>query len=512
MLHVSIFIEGLRSQPRLMVWLAALAQAAIWWLVPSIFYAAPPGALPEVLAVGHELQLGTDLGPPLAFWLAEFVYDVFGIVGIYFLAQACVVVTYWAVFELGRATVGPQHAAIAVLLMLGITVMTVPSPDFGPATLGMAYAALMLMHFWRAIGEGQRIYWFVVALDLGLLLLTTYAGLILFLCLMAFLWTTERGRAALATLEPWIAAIVVAVLLFPHLIWLDIAGDTTFGPLWERLQSSEAADTNLISWARLLVGVALTHVGVALLVAFAAGWWRAPRAPLPTFVRPPLDPFARRFVLFLAIAPAVIATLLAAIIGAPAPVGGIAPYVTLSGLAVVVLAGDAIVIHRQRIVGLAWSLMLVLPPVLTIIAIMAVPWTAAIELKSAQPAAAIGQYFGKKFEDSTRRPLEIVTGDPRLASLVALTAPARPSYYDAAMPSRTPWVTPDDIRRKGALVVWPARDNRGLPPADFVARFPGLAPAEPRAFEHAIQGRLPLARVGWGLIRPQAEAAAPAQR
>ena len=112
MLHVSIFIEGLRSQPRLMVWLAALAQAAIWWLVPSLFYAAPPGNLPEVLAIGHELQLGTDLGPPLAFWVAELVYDMLGIVGIYLFAQACVVLTYWAVYELGRAIVGDRKSVV----------------------------------------------------------------------------------------------------------------------------------------------------------------------------------------------------------------------------------------------------------------------------------------------------------------------------------------------------------------------------------------------------------------
>ena len=199
MLHVSLFIEGLRSRPRAIFWLAALIQAAIWWLVPTIFYAAPPGTLPEVLAIGHELQLGTDMGPPLAFWLAEIVYMISGIAGVYLLSQACIVVTYWAVFNLGRAIVGPQQAAMAVLLMLGITVMSVPSPDFGPPILGMALAALMILHFWRAIGENQRHYWFVLALDLGLLLLTTYAGLILFACLMLFLWTTERGRAALQT-------------------------------------------------------------------------------------------------------------------------------------------------------------------------------------------------------------------------------------------------------------------------------------------------------------------------
>jgi len=506
MLHVSIFVEGLRSQPRLMFWLAALTQAAIWWLVPTIFYTAPPGDLPMVLAIGHEFQLGTDLGPPLAFWLGDVAYMLAGLAGVYLLAQICIVVTYWAVFSLGRALVGAQQAAIAVLLMLGITVMTVPSPDFGPAVLGMALAALMMLHFWRAIGEGRHHYWFVLALDLGLLLLTTYAGLILFACLMLFLWATERGRAALGTVEPWFAAIVVAVLLFPHLIWLDIAGgDTIFGPLWERLHSQEAADTNLIAWLRLLGIVAAAHVGLLLLVVLAGSWWRRPADQVPTFVRPPLDPFTRRFVYVMALAPIVVATLLAAIVGSPAPVGGIAPYVTLSGLAAVVAAGDAIVIHRQRIVALAWMLMLLLPPAITVAAIIFVPWSGAIELKSAQPAGEMGAFFADTFEHRTGKPLAIVSGDPRLATLIALAAPSRPSYYDDVAPARTPWVTDDDIRRKGVIVVWPAANTQGLPPADIKARFPTLVPEVPRAFGYSIQGMLPLARVGWGMIRPSGQ-------
>src|SRR5262249_47423422 len=66
MLSVSIFVELLRSRPSLAVWLAALTQALLWLLVPALFYAGPPGDLPDVLAVGHEFQLGTYLGPPLA--------------------------------------------------------------------------------------------------------------------------------------------------------------------------------------------------------------------------------------------------------------------------------------------------------------------------------------------------------------------------------------------------------------------------------------------------------------
>jgi hypothetical protein len=505
MLHVSIFVEGLRSRPRLMFWLAAVAQAALWWLVPVIFYSAPPGDLPMVLAVGHEFQLGTDLGPPLAFWLADVVYTVSGVAGVYLLAQVCIVVAYWAIFSLGRALVGAQQAAIAVLLMVGILVMTVPSPDFGPTVLGTALAALMMLHFWRAIGEGHRRYWFVLAFDLGLLLLTTYAGLVLFVCLLLFLWATKRGHAALQTIEPWFAAIVVVVLLFPHLMWLDISGEATFGPLWQRLQSRAVTDIDLIAWLRLIAIVVGAHVGLVLLAALARGWGRQSPDQLPVFVRPPLDPFARRFVYFMALAPALIAMLIAAVVGSSALVGGIAPYVTLSGLAVVIAAGDAVVIHRQRIVGLAWTLMLLLPPVLTVATIIVVPWTLAVELKSAQPAGQMGEFFGRTFQNRTGKPLAIVTGDARLATLVAFAAPSRPSYYDLAAPVRTPWVTPDDIRKRGLIVVWPVADTQGLPPADIKARFPDLVPEIPRSFGHTNQGMLPLARIGWGMIRPTDE-------
>ena len=75
MLYVSILIELLRSRPAAAVWLAALAQALLWTLVPTLFYSGPPGDVPFVLAIGHEFQLGIYLGPPLAFWMAELAFD-----------------------------------------------------------------------------------------------------------------------------------------------------------------------------------------------------------------------------------------------------------------------------------------------------------------------------------------------------------------------------------------------------------------------------------------------------
>ena len=147
MIRVSIIFELVRAHPRTMFWLITLTQAALWWLMPSLFYAAPPGDLPFVLAIGHEFQLGSYLGPPLAFWLAEIAYDIGGMPAVYLLSQLCVVATYWAVFELGCATVGVAHAVIAVMMMDSVVAFSLPTPEFGPPVLAMALTALIMLNF-----------------------------------------------------------------------------------------------------------------------------------------------------------------------------------------------------------------------------------------------------------------------------------------------------------------------------------------------------------------------------
>src|SRR5436309_12738664 len=222
MRYVSIVVELLRSRPSLAVWLAALMQALLWTLVPALFYAGPPGELANVLAVGHEFQLGTYLGPPLAVWVAELAFDLAGhhLIGVYILSQACVVVTYWAVFALGRAIVGAQHAALAVLLMVGIAAFTVPTPDFGPVILTMPLWTIVMLHYWRAVGEGRRGYWLPLAIEIGLLLLTTYVGLILVGLLVLFTVANRHARAALKSYDPLISALVVAMVIWPRLVWV----------------------------------------------------------------------------------------------------------------------------------------------------------------------------------------------------------------------------------------------------------------------------------------------------
>src|SRR5437763_7839625 len=155
MFRVSLILEALRARPALMFWVAALAQAALWTMVPALFYAAPPGGVPFVLAVGHEWLPGSPYGPPLAYWLANIAFTLGGMVGVYLLSQLCVVVTFWAVFTLGRRILGAAHAAMAILLMAGISVFTVPTVEFTQGVLAMPLTALTLLFGYRALADDK---------------------------------------------------------------------------------------------------------------------------------------------------------------------------------------------------------------------------------------------------------------------------------------------------------------------------------------------------------------------
>ena len=479
----------------------------MWLAVPLLFYAAPPGDLAQRLAIGHEFRFDAGVGPPLAYWFGEIAFRAAGLFGVYLLAQACVVATYWSVFALGRMILGPAHAAMAVLLMVGIAMFTVPSPDFSPAILAMAAWAAVLLHYVHAVIERRSRSWYALGVAAAVLLLTTDAALILLGTLVLFTAVTQRGRAGLEPVEPWIVAAGLVPFLFLHLLWLQ-GLDSGFEPLFERLHEAAAGKANTVAWLRLLFALVLAHAGVAILIALAAGWPLQRPNPAPPIVRAPVDPFAATFVTAFALVPALVATIIAVVAGRGQPVGGAAPLVVLSGLAILLAAGDSITFYHQRILGFAWAGLLLVPALFVPLMIVVLPWAADTDLKVAQPATAMGRFFAESFERRTGQPLAIVTGDPRTAALVALAAPSRPSVFFDADPGRSPWVTVDDIRNKGAVVVWLTADTTPTPPPDIKAYFPDLVAEVPRAFERPVRGRLPLLRIGWGVIRPGSVAAA----
>jgi hypothetical protein len=253
----------------------------------------------------------------------------------------------------------------------------------------------------------------------------------------------------------------------------------------------------------LLGGLLLASLGIAIVSAFNSGWFDRAQEEAPVIFRPPVDPAARDFVYVFAFAPALCGCVISGFYDLDHVVGGAGIALLMSGLAAIVACGDLIYLRRQQILRTAWAAMILAPALGVVAATLFVPWTTTNEVTTSLPAGAIGQFFDDSFERRTNQHLAAVSGDAELATLVSLS-PRRPHLFLAATPQRTPWLNLDKFNQTGGVVVWRASDTGGTPPADIARQFPGLVPEVPRAFERLVNGRQPVLRIGWAIVRPKA--------
>ncbi|HWW48022.1 MAG TPA: glycosyltransferase family 39 protein [Xanthobacteraceae bacterium] len=505
MRFTSLTVELIRARPRLMFWIVALAQCALWVAVPMIAYGSPPGDVAQVLNFGREYQVGIAAGPPLAFWLADIAFRLAGghIIGVYVLAQLCVIAGYWAVFSLARQIVGPPHAVLAVLLTATISYFSFSAVAFGPDQLAMPLWALLLLMVWRVIGQGRRNAWFALSIIAGLLALATSAAGCLLALVVLFAVATRHGRRALASIDPLLALIVIAALALPYLVWQARTGTLVLGwPQMVALQSLPKIRPLLTQWGWTLAIVGAGLAGLVILV-IATKLRAGPETDrkAPAIERSGIAPFARRFVLFFAIVPPLAGTLVAQLRGDSGVVGA-GTLLIMAGLAAVVLMGDVVRLRRPAVLRTVWIAAVAAPAIAVVVVALVHPWTGGRELETSLPARAIGKFFGENFERRTGQPLPLVAGDPQLAMLIGMAAPSRPRVLLDATPERTPWLSREDIVQKGGVVVWRATDTVGAPPPEIAARYPGLIAELPRLFDRLVDGRLPPLRIGWAILRP----------
>jgi hypothetical protein len=500
MRFTSLIIELIRARPRLVVWLVVLFQAAVWLILPLLLYRSPPGDLATVLAYGREYQVGTDLGPPLAFWLADIAFRAAGnhMFGVYLLAQLCAIVTFWALYLLARAVVGRQQAVLAVLLTMTVLAFSSPGVEFGPLVLARPLWALLLLHSWQLIGQKRRNAWFAWSIEAGLLLLTTSTAIGLLLLVVGFALATERGRRTLMSFDPLFAVLVIIVLALPYLVWL-IRADTLVLPPWPAIADLSG---RALHWGGLLAGLLFAISGIVVLGALNSGWLRRNPEDAPIIYRPQVDPLARNFVYCFAIGPVLVGSLISGLFDLDRVAGGTGVVLLMSGLATIVAAGDLVHLRHQRLLRSVWAAVMIAPALAVIATTLFLPWTGSPEVPTSLPATAIARFFGDSFARRTNQPLRAVAGDAQLAALISLDA-GRPHLFLDAAPQRTPWMTLAKFNQTGGVVVWRASDTVGAPPPDIVKRFPGLVPEVPRAFERLVNGRQPLLRIGWGIVRPK---------
>jgi hypothetical protein len=118
------------------------------------------------------------------------------------------------------------------------------------------------------------------------------------------------------------------------------------------------------------------------------------------------------------------------------------------------------------------------------------------------PGDALGSTLTQRFHAATGAPLRYVIGTMWDGGNLAHYSADQPQVLIDGSPGRAPWIDLNDLRDKGAVVVWTQGDTARLP-AQFAAAAPDAAVGTP--FDLPMRRGGGTVHVGWAIVKPQAQ-------
>ena len=454
---------SLEEHPSRALLALCLAQIVAWTLAPTLAHDMPPLDVVEGYMWGREWPLATFKHPAMPSWILEASRRLTGSVGwpAYLAAQLLIAATFLLVFALGRQLLDARRAAAGTLLLTGVFYFSVPTPELNHNVAQMPFWAAIALALWLATERGNRISWLLLGLvAAGGMYAKLSTGLLLF---TGGIWmlADARARGRLATPGPWLGLAIFAALVLPlvlHLVRSD----------GEMLQYAAGRGRQFGQNVLAFLGVqALALAGAAVMLVIAGLGFS--RVPQDVAVSPldggPVDPRVVRFLALLTLGPIALSVLLALLgrVGAKGMWG--APMLNLAGLLAVALVADRLPRSALRRLAVCAAALLVLLPA-GYVAFMLVWAPATGRLKKQHwPQAEISTRLQARWASATGKPLLIVAGEPWVAGAVGLGPGASPSILTNGSLAQAPWISPERLKRDGALVVWQEDARRFKPPA-----------------------------------------------
>ena len=265
--------ENRRPDPTVpFFWSLLAAQTLFWLILPVLTQPNAPRETLELLVYGKEWAWGYPSHPPLAVWLASAACALTApsIWPIYLLSQICVCVSVWCAWILGRRFLSPWTALCAAVALLGGYAFTISTTDFSGAQLAGCLWSLTILAFHEALTRPRRRYWIATGTLLGLGMLCSYGTFVLLAGMVSFVFIDPRARRCLDSSWPFLAAVMMAVVVLPHALWL-MTNDSFITALG--LESSQSIGDHLIHSARYLGEQLLSLIPVIILLSPLVGWF-----------------------------------------------------------------------------------------------------------------------------------------------------------------------------------------------------------------------------------------------
>jgi hypothetical protein len=374
-------------------------------------------------------------------------------------------------------------------------VFTIPTMEFNHNIVQLPIWGLVGWTFHRALVERRWPDWMLLGLWLALAFYAKYAAVALVAPLLLFALVEGRARQCWRTPGPYLAVLVFLAVLGPHLAWL-VRND--FSPVVFASGRAEKA-TGLGHLAYLTgdtVVSALSLIAPAFLLFAALIGGRVRGSVGPSLA----DAFARRYVVALALGPFATAVITSVLMGRGSHTRWASPFWCFTGLLLVALWRPRIDAAALRRFAIAWvALTVVLMGVQTATQLFHVGggerW--ATQFPGDRFAAVVTETWRQETSDR----LAYVVGDFWLAGNVIFFSPDSPRLFHNASLRYSPWIEVSDVRRRGAVLVWPAA--RGVEmPAPLREVFPTAEARAPLVIRAATLRGEREWRIGWALLRP----------
>jgi len=465
----------------------------VWTILPALLYANLPLDLIEALVYGREWQLGYDKLPPLPWWLIEAVHRAFGADAAYYAtAQAAVLTAFALVFALSRRLVGAVGALVGILIIDGLHYFQYTAVKFNHDVIQLSFWALAGYAFHAALRRGGPGSWMLLGFAVGGAVWAKYFVIVLALPYALFMLFDRQARRAWATPGPWLSLLVALLVASPHILWLFQSDFLPFAYASHRAAPIRGWFDHVLH-PSVFLGSQIFFLLPSLFIAAALFWPREGK-------KSSIDPFDRRIVTLLAFGPALTMIALASVTGRGAVAMWGYPLWLFLGLWLVMAARVSLDTARlTRIVG-AWAVVFTVFVVAFVANYLVLPYFDHRYRAALFPGDRLGAALSARFHEATGAPLRYVIGTMWDGGNLAHYSPDQPEVLIDGLPRRAPWIDLDDLRDKGAMLVWTQSDPRQVPAA-FAAIAPGAEIGTP--FDLPMRRSDGTVHVGWAILKPR---------
>ncbi len=472
--------------------------AAVWTALPALLYPNLPLDLIEALMYGREWQLGYDKLPPLPWWLVEIAYLTIGHdFAYYLLAQIAVVAGFAFVFLTARALVGPLGALVAVLIVDGLHYLNYTSAKFNHDVIQLPFWAMAGFAFHRALRGRQNADWLLLGLAVGISLWAKYFVAVLAIPLALFVLMDREARKTLVTPGPYFAIAAALVTMAPHLVWLVNNDFLPFSYAEHRALPSRGLIDHV--WHPLQFTISQLFFLIPSLLIAAPLFFPRARAGAPPAVAS-ADDYDRRIVTLLAFGPMATVLAMSAVSGRGTVAMWGYPLWLFLGLWIVLAARRALDGTPLARAVATWSVVFTCLALAFIANYAVLPQYDHRYRAVFYPGADIAREIADRYYAVTGRLPVYVIGSMWDGGNIEHYAPSHPRVLVDGKPARAPWIDLNDLRARGAVVVWTAGDLHVIPP-EFRTIAADAAVQPPFLLDDLRGGNK--TNVGWAILLPR---------